>query len=818
MSLHPELPLPDDPAPDPLRGLRTFVQSTLDSTKETVAELKELPAFAQSSWAYYRSHPLTFGIEVLSGVSLSVVMATEAIAFAVLANMAPISGLYSCFFMGVIAGLLTGRPPIISGAAGAIAIAVAELTSAGGPLSHLSLSERREHLFMAMLFCGVFQAAIGLLRLGRLVRLIPRTTMIGFLNGLAVVIFMSQLPTFQRCTDPAGPLFEECPTQYKVYMSLADGATWMCIINVLLSVAVINFFPRVPRAGKIIPATLVTLLVGSFFEHVFARVIFNRPTRTVGESAPLAGSLPSFHWPSIPNTSTSWGPVLQYAFFAAAVGLIESILTAQAMAELLHEPLREKDVSREVAAQALGNVASSLFGGMGGNAMVGESILNYNSGARNRLSMFVCGWMVLFIVLALNVAVNEVPMATIAGVIFGIAIHTFHWPSLLMLHRVRPSDAFCIVAVSLAAVFLSLTIAVGIGLALSALVFVLDSAAQFTVTPAHLAPQQWASLRTALAAGSLGSIKQAELWAGRRGVSAATGALSPGFADSASLDSSGETGTAAADGVDSLSALQTVGLRAGPGALRDASLTAGLARDFNGNDNGNGGGNGDSDGSHSAEHSTRRRDAMLNNAQKNTGDDDEEDGQHQLDYNAVSSSRAGAGNGYTAQAHSHTVHDLSISVTNNSSNADVNAHQLDPTDRASTVKLYFVDGGLFFGSSYLLLDKFTPVRDPLQVVLDLSDCVVGDYTAAAELTRLLQRYAAAGAAVALVGVSAKTRRQLLRAREFCAMHKTPLAHAGWEFPAPTSASATATAGAGAEAAVGDASTEVSVSPMDPGRE
>lgn len=458
------------------KGLpRTIVDILKADAKEISHSVLSTPSFIIESFNYYKDNLGVLRLEILTGIALSIILVPEAIAFAYMAGMPPITGLYSSFILTFITGVLGGRPPMVSGAAGALAVVVKEITSASGPLGHLSLKEREEHLLLAMVFCGLFQCVAAILKLGSLAKVLPQSAIIGFCNGLAIVIFRSQLTTFKTCDTP-GILFDECNDNTR-WLTFPELQTWLVIIQVLVSVAIMQAWPKLPRVGKIIPASLISLLVGSFIEHCLIRLPTNssRMTRTIGETAPIAGDLPTWHVPNVPSNTESYGVVLQYGAFAAAVGLIESILTLQVISEAMELKVTDNQLNRECFAQGFGNVISGLFQAIGGGALLGESVLSLNAGARNRLSTSVCGWCVLLIFIAANKAINYVPMATLTGVIFGVVIHTFYWPCLIMLHRIRKSDTIVIIVVTLLAVFTNLAIAVGVGVLIAALVSMWDA-------------------------------------------------------------------------------------------------------------------------------------------------------------------------------------------------------------------------------------------------------------------------------------------------------------------------------------------------------
>ena len=264
---------------------------------------------------------------------------------------------------------------------------VADLTSDNGPLDYLTPAERLNVLYMTMFACGLFQIGMAWLRLAKVVRLIPETGLIGFMNGLAIIIFMAQLPAFQYCD--AQPLFIECTLDQREWINFKDH-TWQLIlslVHVAICMAIMKFWPKVPKVGKLIPASLMGLLVGTLLEHTLFRMAFGVSTRTVEETSPISGSLPQFDWPAIPtDNSSTMGTMLSFAITLAIIGGVESVLTLQACNEITDTVPKISDSNQELFAQGLANLVCGLFRAMGGDAMIGQSTINIMNGARHRVS------------------------------------------------------------------------------------------------------------------------------------------------------------------------------------------------------------------------------------------------------------------------------------------------------------------------------------------------------------------------------------------------------------------------------------------------
>lgn len=433
--------------------------------------------YANDTYAFYRYNPKILYKEIISGFTVAIMQVPESIAFSFVAGVPPLSGLHATFWMATITGLLGGKPGMISGAAGALAVVVAELTEDNGVLDYLTVDERLAVLYMTMFVCGLFQIAFAALRLAKLVRLIPETGMIGFMNGLAIIIFMAQLPAFQIC--PEFDLFVDCQTDQRQWLTFQDN-TWqllLTLLHVAVCMAIMKLFPLVPKVGKIVPASLVGLLVGTFLEHALFRPVFDVATRTVEETAEMSGSLPKFDWPSIPGDSETFTQVMIYAVTLAAIGSVESVLTLQACNEITDTVPKISDSNQELFAQGLANLVSGLFRAMGGDAMIGQSTINIMNGARYRVSSTSSGIFMLLFVIALSGFIELLPVATLTGVLFMVVLSTFQWKTFMILRYGRLSDSAAILLVTLIAVFYNLAIAIAVGVIFSALVHAWDSGA-----------------------------------------------------------------------------------------------------------------------------------------------------------------------------------------------------------------------------------------------------------------------------------------------------------------------------------------------------
>lgn len=386
------------------------------------------------------SQKVDYKIEVLSGLTVAMALIPEAVAFALIAGLSPLTGLYAAFMMGLVTSILGGRPGMISGATGAVAVVIAAL----------AVSHGVEYVFATVVLAGILQLLAGFLRLGKLMRLVPHPVIFGFVNGLAIIIFMSQLDQFK---DASGTwlIGQE--------MFLFGGL-------VLLTMLIIWGLPKLTKA---IPASLVAIL--SIFAVVTA---LGLNTKTVGDIASISGGFPPFHIPSIPFTLETLVLIFPYAGIMAGVGLIESLLTLNIIDEITETRGRG---NKEAVAQGIANVLSGFFSGMGGCAMIGQSLINISSGARARLSGIVAAIMLLVFIMFGASLIEQMPMAALTGLMIMVAIGTFEWASLRTINKMPKSDIFVMVLVTLVtAVLHNLALAVVVGVIIAALVFAWDNA------------------------------------------------------------------------------------------------------------------------------------------------------------------------------------------------------------------------------------------------------------------------------------------------------------------------------------------------------
>mmetsp|Transcript_12812 Transcript_12812/g.19151 ORF Transcript_12812/g.19151 Transcript_12812/m.19151 type:complete len:585 (+) Transcript_12812:49-1803(+) len=401
----------------------------------------------------------------------------ESIAFSFVAGVPPLSGLQATWWMAFITGIFGGKPGMISGAAGALAVVVTRLTASDGVLSYLSVDERLNVLYMTMFVCGIFQIGFAMFRLAKLVRLIPETGMIGFMNGLAIIIFMAQLPAFQYCSEE--PLFVDCTVEQRQWLTFSGQPLELSLVlvHVACCMAIMKFWPMVPKIGRWIPASLMALLIGTLIEWTLFRQAIGQGTRVVEQTAPIAGDPPRFDWPSIPTDSQTLSTMLSFAIQLAAIGAVESVLTLQACNEITDTVPKISDSNQECFAQGLANLVCGLFRAMGGDAMIGQSTINIMNGARHRVSSTMSGVFMLLFTLVLSPFINLLPIATLTGVLFMVVLSTFQWKTFIILRYGRLSDSAAIVLVTVVAVFTNLAIAIAAGIILSALVHAWDSGA-----------------------------------------------------------------------------------------------------------------------------------------------------------------------------------------------------------------------------------------------------------------------------------------------------------------------------------------------------
>ncbi|WP_283789541.1 SulP family inorganic anion transporter [Bermanella sp. WJH001] len=381
--------------------------------------------------------------DILSGLTVALALVPEAVAFAFVAGVNPLVGLYAAFMVGIITSIFGGRPGMISGATGAMAVVMVALVADHGV----------EYLFAAVVLCGLIQMTAGILKLGKFIRLVPQPVMLGFVNGLAIVIFLSQLEQF-KFVDDAG---------MKAW--LEGNALYVMLGLVALTMAIIHFLPKLTNA---IPSALAAIVVVSF-----GAIWLGLDTRTVGDVANIAGGLPEFSIPAVPFTLETLWIILPYSLILAGVGLIESLLTLTLIDELTQT---RGNSNRECLAQGASNTVNGFFGGMGGCAMIGQSMININSGGRGRLSGITAAIALLMFILFASDIIAQIPLAALVGVMMMVVLGTFEWSSFRILKKIPRTDAFVLILVSGITVATDLAMAVIIGVIVSALVFAWEHA------------------------------------------------------------------------------------------------------------------------------------------------------------------------------------------------------------------------------------------------------------------------------------------------------------------------------------------------------
>ena len=407
---------------------------------------------------------------VLSGIVVAVALVPEAIAFSFIAGVSPLVGLYTAFILGLITSLFGGRPGMISGATGAVAVvfvglglAVAELNPSLGKeaLSLLIL----HYILLTTIVAGLFQMLVGFLKMGKFIRLVPQPAMFGFVNGLAIVIATAQFKFFQSSDY-------ETLTSWKDILLHSLQENYMMYIIVIITMAIMHYFPKYTKA---IPSGLVAIVILTVIVY-----FSGMDTKTVGDLADIEGSFPSFKMPDTSLfTLESFMIILPYSILVGLVGLIESLLTLSVLDEMSGTKGRG---NKECVAQGAGNLCSGLFGGMAGCAMIGQSIINYSSGGLGRVSSFVAAVLLILFVISLSGLISVIPVAVLVGIMFMVSIGTFEFSSMNRIKFMPKSDAFVLILVTIVTVMFDLAIAVITGIIISALVFAWKHARIFSNT------------------------------------------------------------------------------------------------------------------------------------------------------------------------------------------------------------------------------------------------------------------------------------------------------------------------------------------------
>jgi len=389
-----------------------------------------------------------FKNEILSGLTVALALVPEAVAFAFVAGVDPLVGLYAAFMVGLLAAIFGGRPGMISGATGAMAVVMVSLVAEHGV----------QYLFAAVVLTGLIQISAGIFRLGKYIRMVPHPVMLGFVNGLAIVIFLAQLQSFY-VTSPDG-----------VSELMQGSVLWTFLALIALTMAIIYYLPKLTGA---FPSSLAAILVVSAVS-----IGLGLDTKTVGDLASIKGGFPEFNLPTVPFSWETLTIILPYAIILAAVGLIESLLTLSLIDDVTNTRGRG---NRECVGQGIANTVTGFFGGMGGCAMIGQSMININSGGRKRLSGVSAALFLLIFILFASKLIEGIPMAALVGVMFMVVMGTFEWSSLRIMGKIPRSDAFVLVLVSGVTVATDLAVAVVVGVIVSALVFAWEHAKHINI-------------------------------------------------------------------------------------------------------------------------------------------------------------------------------------------------------------------------------------------------------------------------------------------------------------------------------------------------
>ena len=426
---------------------------TSKSTFAAFADRLGAQNFSQANLAKFT--PSRIKTELLAGLTVALALVPEAVAFAFVAGVHPLVGLYAAFIVGLITAAIGGRPGMISGATGALAVVMVSLVAQHGV----------EYLFATVILMGILQLGAGIFRLGKFIRLVPHPVMLGFVNGLAIVIFLAQLSQFQ------------VPGTAEASGHGMAGGEWMSGWPLVLMLGLVALTMAIiwgmPKLTKVIPAPLAGIGI------VAAIVIgFGLDVPRVGDLASIEGGLPAFHVPMVPLSLETLEIIFPYALILAAIGLIESLLTLNLVGEMTN---KRGGASQECVAQGAANVVTGFFGGMGGCAMIGQSMINVKSGGRTRLSGLSAALFLLAFIMVGSRLIEQIPLAALVGVMFMVVIGTFAWNSLRIMTRIPLTDALVIVLVTGVTVAYDLATAVIVGVIVSALAYAWNNARRIRI-------------------------------------------------------------------------------------------------------------------------------------------------------------------------------------------------------------------------------------------------------------------------------------------------------------------------------------------------
>ena len=394
--------------------------------------------------------PTRLRIELLSGLTVALALVPEAVAFAFVAGVHPLVGLYAAFLVGLITALIGGRPGMISGATGALAVVMVSLVATHGV----------EYLFATVVLMGLLQIFAGVMQWGKFIRLVPHPVMLGFVNGLAIVIFLAQLGQFK-----VPGTMENTGHGMSGGEWLSGTPLYLMLALVAVTMAIIWAMPKLTRA---IPAPLAGIGIVAAIV-----ILFGLDVPRVGDLASIQGGLPSLHIPMVPLNWETFEIILPYAVILAAIGLIESLLTLNLVGDMTNQ---RGGASQECIAQGVANTVTGFFGGMGGCAMIGQSMINVKSGGRTRVAGIAAAIFLLLFILVASPVIELIPLAALVGVMFMVVIGTFAWNSLRILRKVPLTDAFVILLVTVVTVMEDLAVAVVVGVIVSALAYAWNNA------------------------------------------------------------------------------------------------------------------------------------------------------------------------------------------------------------------------------------------------------------------------------------------------------------------------------------------------------
>lgn len=388
--------------------------------------------------------------EILSGLTVALALVPEAVVFALVAGVDALVGLYAAFIVGLVTAFIGGRPGMISGATGALAVVMVSLVAEHGV----------EYLFATVVLMGLLQMLAGVMHLGRFIRLVPHPVMLGFVNGLAIVIFLSQMTQFKV---PGTAEITGHGTSGGIWLSGVPLYTMLGLVALTMAIIYV-----MPRLTKTIPAPLAGI-------GIIAVIVIGLglDVPRVGDMGSIEGGLPSFHIPMVPTTWEAFWIVLPYSLILAAIGLIESLLTLNLVGEMTS---KRGGASQECIAQGIANTITGFFGGMGGCAMIGQSVINVKSGGRTRIAAITSALFLLMFILFGSSIIEQIPLAALVGVMFMVVIGTFAWNSLTILRRVPRTDTFVALLVTVVTVQFNLGVAVVVGVIVSALAYAWNNA------------------------------------------------------------------------------------------------------------------------------------------------------------------------------------------------------------------------------------------------------------------------------------------------------------------------------------------------------